>query len=178
MLRSLATSKPTVNDEDLVQLQKFTEDFGQEGWWIMRLSVRYCSPSFFFLNSHKWCTCYLFWTVCGIRLLSKFPISAFIFFWDCFIAFTPTAVNNIKFFSCLTVYYTIHSMNKSKLHLAFDGNLININLYCHSPPPHYNKSNHFNGLLRKMELFPTQDIYSWVAVYIVMLFVLGPCGPY
>jgi len=31
MLRSLATSKPTVNDEDLVQLQKFTEDFGQEG---------------------------------------------------------------------------------------------------------------------------------------------------
>ena len=32
MLRSCATSKPTVNDEDLVKLQKFTEDFGQEGW--------------------------------------------------------------------------------------------------------------------------------------------------
>ncbi|KAI4470626.1 aaa domain-containing [Holotrichia oblita] len=31
MLRSLATSKPTVNDEDLKKLQKFTEDFGQEG---------------------------------------------------------------------------------------------------------------------------------------------------
>lgn len=31
MLRSLATSKPTVNEEDLVQLEKFTEDFGQEG---------------------------------------------------------------------------------------------------------------------------------------------------
>jgi vacuolar protein-sorting-associated protein 4 len=31
MLRSLATSKPTVNEEDLVKLQKFTEDFGQEG---------------------------------------------------------------------------------------------------------------------------------------------------
>uniref|UniRef100_A0A224XCM5 vesicle-fusing ATPase n=1 Tax=Panstrongylus lignarius TaxID=156445 RepID=A0A224XCM5_9HEMI len=31
MLRSIATSKPTVNDEDLKKLQKFTEDFGQEG---------------------------------------------------------------------------------------------------------------------------------------------------
>ncbi|XP_071057503.1 vacuolar protein sorting-associated protein 4 [Onthophagus taurus] len=31
MLRSLATSKPTVNDEDLKKLTKFTEDFGQEG---------------------------------------------------------------------------------------------------------------------------------------------------
>ncbi|KAK9696047.1 Vps4 C terminal oligomerization domain [Popillia japonica] len=31
MLRSLATSKPTVNEEDLKKLQKFTEDFGQEG---------------------------------------------------------------------------------------------------------------------------------------------------
>lgn len=31
MLRSLATSKPTVNEDDLVKLQKFTEDFGQEG---------------------------------------------------------------------------------------------------------------------------------------------------
>ena len=29
MLRSCATSKPTVNDEDLVKLQKFTEDFGK-----------------------------------------------------------------------------------------------------------------------------------------------------
>ncbi|XP_057377462.1 vacuolar protein sorting-associated protein 4B-like [Daphnia carinata] len=28
MLRSLATSKPTVNEEDLVKLQKFIEDFG------------------------------------------------------------------------------------------------------------------------------------------------------
>lgn len=31
MLRSLATSKPTVNEEDMVKLEKFTEDFGQEG---------------------------------------------------------------------------------------------------------------------------------------------------
>lgn len=31
MLRSLATSKPTVNDEDMQKLEKFTEDFGQEG---------------------------------------------------------------------------------------------------------------------------------------------------
>lgn len=31
MLRSLATSKPTVNDEDLKKLRDFTEDFGQEG---------------------------------------------------------------------------------------------------------------------------------------------------
>lgn len=31
MLRSLAGSKPTVNDDDLVKLRKFTEDFGQEG---------------------------------------------------------------------------------------------------------------------------------------------------
>uniref|UniRef100_T1IYH1 vesicle-fusing ATPase n=1 Tax=Strigamia maritima TaxID=126957 RepID=T1IYH1_STRMM len=31
MLRSLATSKPTVNDEDLKKLVTFTNDFGQEG---------------------------------------------------------------------------------------------------------------------------------------------------
>lgn len=31
MERSLQTSKPTVNDEDLVKLNKFMEDFGQEG---------------------------------------------------------------------------------------------------------------------------------------------------
>ena len=31
MLRSLAISKPTVNDEDMVRLRKFMEDFGQEG---------------------------------------------------------------------------------------------------------------------------------------------------
>lgn len=31
MLKSLATSKPTVNDEDLKKLMKFAEDFGQEG---------------------------------------------------------------------------------------------------------------------------------------------------
>nr|BAN20813.1 skd/vacuolar sorting [Riptortus pedestris] len=31
MLRSLATSKPTVNDEDMQKLEKFKEDFGQEG---------------------------------------------------------------------------------------------------------------------------------------------------
>ncbi|XP_063244766.1 vacuolar protein sorting-associated protein 4 [Bacillus rossius redtenbacheri] len=31
MLRSLSTSKPTVNDEDMVKLDKFKEDFGQEG---------------------------------------------------------------------------------------------------------------------------------------------------
>jgi len=31
MLRSLATSKPTVNDDDMKKLDKFTMDFGQEG---------------------------------------------------------------------------------------------------------------------------------------------------
>lgn len=31
MLRSLANSKPTVNEEDLDRLRKFMEDFGQEG---------------------------------------------------------------------------------------------------------------------------------------------------
>lgn len=31
MLRSLSNTKPTVNEEDLEKLQKFTDDFGQEG---------------------------------------------------------------------------------------------------------------------------------------------------
>ncbi|XP_034282590.1 vacuolar protein sorting-associated protein 4A [Pantherophis guttatus] len=31
MLRSLATTRPTVNAEDLLKVKKFTEDFGQEG---------------------------------------------------------------------------------------------------------------------------------------------------
>lgn len=31
MRNSLSRTKPTVNDEDLVKLQKFTDDFGQEG---------------------------------------------------------------------------------------------------------------------------------------------------
>lgn len=31
MLKSLSRTKPTVNDDDLVKLRKFTEDFGQEG---------------------------------------------------------------------------------------------------------------------------------------------------
>ncbi|XP_027724820.1 vacuolar protein sorting-associated protein 4B isoform X2 [Vombatus ursinus] len=31
MLRSLASTKPTVNEHDLLKLKKFTEDFGQEG---------------------------------------------------------------------------------------------------------------------------------------------------
>ena len=31
MLRSLANSKPTVNDDDLSKLHKFADDFGQEG---------------------------------------------------------------------------------------------------------------------------------------------------
>ncbi|KAM9790465.1 vacuolar protein sorting-associated protein 4B isoform 2-T2 [Syngnathus typhle] len=31
MLRSLTSTKPTVNDQDLGKLKKFTEDFGQEG---------------------------------------------------------------------------------------------------------------------------------------------------
>uniref|UniRef100_A0A673FUG0 Spastin/Vps4 C-terminal domain-containing protein n=1 Tax=Sinocyclocheilus rhinocerous TaxID=307959 RepID=A0A673FUG0_9TELE len=31
MLRSLEKTKPTVNEEDLEKLKKFTEDFGQEG---------------------------------------------------------------------------------------------------------------------------------------------------
>jgi len=31
LLRSVGNSKPTVNDEDLQKLKKFTDDFGQEG---------------------------------------------------------------------------------------------------------------------------------------------------
>lgn len=31
MRNSLSRTKPTVNDEDLEKLQKFTDDFGQEG---------------------------------------------------------------------------------------------------------------------------------------------------
>lgn len=31
MMKSLALTKPTVNDDDLQKLQKFTDDFGQEG---------------------------------------------------------------------------------------------------------------------------------------------------
>jgi len=31
MLKSLATTRPTVNEEDLTKLEKFKEDFGQEG---------------------------------------------------------------------------------------------------------------------------------------------------
>lgn len=31
MLRSLATTRPTVNADDLHKVKKFTEDFGQEG---------------------------------------------------------------------------------------------------------------------------------------------------
>lgn len=31
MLRSLATTRPTVNADDLLKVKKFTEDFGQEG---------------------------------------------------------------------------------------------------------------------------------------------------
>jgi vacuolar protein-sorting-associated protein 4 len=31
MERSLACSKPTVNDDDLLKLKKFAEEFGQDG---------------------------------------------------------------------------------------------------------------------------------------------------
>lgn len=31
MLKSLAGTKPTVNEDDMTKLQKFTDDFGQEG---------------------------------------------------------------------------------------------------------------------------------------------------
>ncbi|MED6274372.1 Vacuolar protein sorting-associated protein 4B, partial [Characodon lateralis] len=31
MLRSLSNTKPTVNEQDLDKLKKFTKDFGQEG---------------------------------------------------------------------------------------------------------------------------------------------------
>lgn len=31
MLRSVGSTKPTVNEQDLEKLKKFTEDFGQEG---------------------------------------------------------------------------------------------------------------------------------------------------
>lgn len=31
MERSVSSNKPTVNEEDLVKLKQFTEDFGQEG---------------------------------------------------------------------------------------------------------------------------------------------------
>ena len=31
MLRSLATTRPTVNEQGVKKFEKFTEDFGQEG---------------------------------------------------------------------------------------------------------------------------------------------------
>jgi vacuolar protein-sorting-associated protein 4 len=31
MLKSLSTTRPTVNEEDMSKLEKFKEDFGQEG---------------------------------------------------------------------------------------------------------------------------------------------------
>jgi vacuolar protein-sorting-associated protein 4 len=31
MLRSLTSTKPSVNDDDVSKMQKFTDDFGQEG---------------------------------------------------------------------------------------------------------------------------------------------------
>lgn len=31
MLNSLSRTKPTVNEDDMIKLDKFTEDFGQEG---------------------------------------------------------------------------------------------------------------------------------------------------
>lgn len=39
MLRSLATTRPTVNSEDLKKLQKFTDDFGQEGWDRLEVGI-------------------------------------------------------------------------------------------------------------------------------------------
>lgn len=32
MQKSLATTRPTVNEDDMAKLEKFKEDFGQEGW--------------------------------------------------------------------------------------------------------------------------------------------------
>ena len=32
MLKSLQSIRPTINEDDLTKLKKFTEDFGQEGW--------------------------------------------------------------------------------------------------------------------------------------------------
>lgn len=34
MLKSLASSKPTVNEEDMKKLKKFSDDFGQDGWYV------------------------------------------------------------------------------------------------------------------------------------------------
>lgn len=31
MIKSLSRTKPTVNEDDMQKLQKFTDDFGQEG---------------------------------------------------------------------------------------------------------------------------------------------------
>lgn len=31
MQKAVVRTKPTVNDDDMVKLQKFTDDFGQEG---------------------------------------------------------------------------------------------------------------------------------------------------
>lgn len=31
MQKSLATTRPTVNEDDMAKLEKFKEDFGQEG---------------------------------------------------------------------------------------------------------------------------------------------------
>ena len=33
MMMSVSSSKPTVNEDDLNKLKKFTDDFGQEGWY-------------------------------------------------------------------------------------------------------------------------------------------------
>ena len=32
MQKSLQSIRPTINEDDLTNLKKFTEDFGQEGW--------------------------------------------------------------------------------------------------------------------------------------------------
>ena len=48
MLKSLQSIRPTINEDDLTNLKKFTEDFGQEGWSNANTEqVRYIEP--------EWC---------------------------------------------------------------------------------------------------------------------------
>ena len=44
MLRSLSTTRPTVNTEDLFKVKKFTDDFGMEGWETELLPHHWSPP--------------------------------------------------------------------------------------------------------------------------------------
>lgn len=60
----MATSKPTVNEEDLAKLDKFKEDFGQEGWLCYKVLIFWIlfklSAYLFTLGLNNDCRIYLF----------------------------------------------------------------------------------------------------------------------